>query len=108
MHSLDEFLDMARRSRRHDPMPEVEDMPCRVAEVREGALGLALHRVRVREQHQRVEIALQGDLPADARARLPEAHGPVDPDRIAAARRDLLEPGATALGEHDAWHPLTG
>src|SRR5215468_333269 len=82
-------------------------MPRRVAEVREGALGLALHRIRVRQEYQRVKIALQGDSPAHARARRAEAHGPVDPDCIAAARRNLLEPGATALGEHDAWHSLT-
>ena len=61
---------------------------------------------RLREQHVRIEVALQRLALADAaRARRAEVHGPVQPDDIAVrAAPHLLQPQAAALGEHDARH----
>src|SRR5512142_1792835 len=93
---------MLRRRVLADAVAEVEDVAGAVAAIAvQRALDLGTDLRRRREQHVRVEVALQRDAPADALARLAEVDGPVEADHVGAAGGDLLQPEAAALREDD-------
>ena len=93
MHRLDEHRDMLGRGRGDDPMSEIEHVPRRRAGGAHDGGRFAPHSLRIREQHQRIEIALQRDPGADAPARLGQIDGPVEADarwrRTRRARRAM-------------------
>ena len=64
--------------------------------------GFGGNDLRTAEQHVRVNVALQGDLVADAATGLADINRPVQTDRIATDGSDLFQPQATVLGEYDA------
>ena len=80
MDSLDQGCDILRRRRRNDPVPEIEDVPgsgpCRA----DNRCRFTTDDIGIGEQDQRIEITLQGHLPAQTTARRAKIHGPVEPD----------------------------
>ena len=63
--------------------------------------GLCRHDRRRSEEDIRIEVALQGNLVADAPARFAQINRPVQADGITAASRDGLQPQAAAFGKYD-------
>ena len=92
VHGLDQHSDRVWWRVLTDAVPEVEDMTRVRPEFIEHLLRLGFDGRGRREQHARIEVALQRDTLTDALARRPDAGRPVEPDDIGAACRDLFEP----------------
>ena len=105
VHRIDQRRDVLRRCVLADAVAEVENVPAaggrRPEAVQRGA-HLGADALRRREQHVRIEIALQRHPVADTRPGRAEVDRPVEPDHVAAAGGDRLQPQAAALGENDA------
>jgi hypothetical protein len=85
-------------------MPEIEDVSGGRARGSNNGCRLADDRRRVREQHLRIEIALQRDPAAKPPARAGQVDRPVETHARGTAVRDRIEPLPAALREHDRWH----
>ena len=76
------------------------------AERGEYPLGFTFDRLSRRKQHDGGQISLQCHAGSDALARGAQVHGPVNPDRVAAAGSDRLQPESAAFCEYDRWNAL--
>jgi hypothetical protein len=95
-HRFDQRGNVVRRSVRQDPVTQVEHVPRRRTRGAQDGGRFAPHRIRIREEDQRIEVALQRDPAADASSSVGQVHGPVEPDRGGAGRGKLVEPCAAA------------
>jgi len=104
MNFIDELRNIFGRSELRNPVPEIEDVPRVIAVTIEHRPGLLANGRRGREQRRGIEIALQGDARADSLAGRTQIDRPIEPDRVHAARGDIVEPKAPALRERDDRH----
>src|SRR5690242_9425291 len=78
MDHVDQNLDVLWRRGGHDPVPEVEDVARSLPCSRDDGLGLALDGRRVGEEHERIEVALEGDALAELPARRSQIDRPIE------------------------------
>src|SRR5689334_13414864 len=87
-HALDHLLDMGDRRLRLDAVTEIED-EAPLSKIRKRDVDRAVECRAARDQHQRIEIALHGDLALHALADEGGLGGPVDADAVDAGRFDV-------------------
>src|SRR5215471_5251489 len=101
LDASNERRHVLRRRGGKNTVAEVEDMawfrPCRV----EDGASLALDDLRVRQQHLWIKVTLQRDPPSDARTRIADVRGPVQPDCRTTGIGNALYPLAATFREHD-------
>ena len=102
VHRVHQRRDMLRGRELGNAVTEIEDVSAAGAVgIEDGACFLG-YFLWLREKRDRIEIALQRHLVADAFARRANVGGPVQADRIAADCSNLFQPLPAALGEHNA------
>src|SRR6266496_1938740 len=77
MNGLDQHVHVVGRRRRQNTVPEIEYVSRRRSRCTHDARYLPANRVRVGQEHKRIEIALQCHPRTDTRARSGEIDGPV-------------------------------
>src|SRR5689334_24619695 len=77
VHRLDQCGDALRRRRLRDAVAQIEHMAIAAPEAGEHGGGAFAHGLWPREQHLRIEVALQCSALADAPARFSHVDGPV-------------------------------
>ena len=92
VHGVDAGADVIRFDVRRHPVPEIEDMPGARPVLGKDPADLCANPDRRGMQRGRIEVSLKCDAGADPCARIPQIDRPVEPDRVAAAARNRLEP----------------
>src|SRR4051795_11825977 len=80
-HAPQHLLDMGDRRLRLDAVAEIEDEPP-LRKVRQRVVDRAVERIAAGDEHQRIEIALHGDLALYALADEGRLRSPVDADGV--------------------------
>src|SRR5450759_1193863 len=104
VHGLDEELQILERSRRENPVPQVEDMARPATCVAEDLAGALTHEIGGAKQHRRIQVALDATivtnpLPADV-----QRYAPVERHDVRSRRRYRLEQPGGVRAEVDARH----
>src|SRR5712691_1825672 len=100
VHCSDQRRDVFGLCELRNAVTEIEHVAGAASIGFEHFLGLAPHYLRRGEQHQRIEIALQGGSVADPPPRFAESRAPVQTDAVASGCGDSLQPGCAAFGEN--------
>src|SRR5437870_5535203 len=96
---VDESLRVLYGRHRQDAVSEIQDVTMTAAfgQQRLRLFGDDLWR---REQHARIEVALQREAVADTLARVLQVDAPIQAQHVRAATRHLFEEGAAAVDVH--------
>ena len=105
---------MAWRRELTDAVAEVEDMCLphafslmRRTKISQHRTHFSRYRLRRREEHIRIDVALHGLARAlQNAARSPKATRPIQPNHLARQIAHAVQPQAAAFGEHDARHDV--
>src|SRR5687768_2581751 len=100
VHGVDEHPTARGTRVLQSSVAEVDELSRAMTERREHVMYFSTDALRRAEQDPRIEIALRCHALADACTRGPDVDGPVEPDRVSADRRDVLDPGSAAFGEN--------
>src|SRR5690606_5299349 len=84
-----------------DAVPQIEYVTGSFTVRGQDSLCFTAYALWRTEQNCGIEIALERYAFADPRARRGNVRRPVEPHRVGAARCDVFEPGAAALGKDD-------